>query len=295
MIKKAILFFTLSVVYSISFALSPYLHFGQLNSTTSEAIETVSNAITSNGFEIIGNYNPEGNMQLNVIAFTNDKLKKVTFNIADRGALASVLKIAIIEKAGKPNIYLLNPEYIFWAYLGDEMEKESVQKALTSVTSKITDAVTLVSTTPNRIGGNISKSDLKKYHYMFGMERFSDPVELKTFNSFAEGIKTIESNIKKGISNSKLVYKIVDTEKETAVFGIGLMDVDEGEAHFLPIIGEDHAAALPYEIILQGKKTTMLHGRYRIALHWPELTMGTFTKIMSTPGAIKDQFENLTK
>ena len=50
---------------------------------------------------------------------------------------------------------------------------------------------------------------------------------------------------------------------------------------------------MPYEIILQGNKATMLHGRYRLALHWPELTMGTFMKIMSTPGDTEDTLEAL--
>jgi hypothetical protein len=50
---------------------------------------------------------------------------------------------------------------------------------------------------------------------------------------------------------------------------------------------------MPYEIIIQGKEATMLHGRYRIALHWPDLTMGTFTKIMSTPGDIKKVMKDL--
>ena len=48
-------------------------------------------------------------------------------------------------------------------------------------------------------------------------------------------------------------------------------------------------------MILQGNKLTMLHGRYRIALHWPDLTMGTFMKIMSTPGDIEDALEDLSK
>jgi len=107
-------------------------------------------------------------------------------------------------------------------------------------------------------------------------------------------LKTIENNAVKGIGNTKLVYKIIDTDKKIAVFGIGLMDKEEGEPKFLPIIGEDHAAAMPYEIILQGNEASILHGRYRIALHWPELTMGTFTKIMSTPGDIEGQLKKLT-
>ncbi len=91
------------------------------------------------------------------------------------------------------------------------------------------------------------------------------------------------------------VYKIVDPSNKVAIFGVGLLDKKEGEAHFLPIIGEDHVAAMPYEIILQGKEATMLHGRFRIALNWPELTMGTFTKIISTPGNIEDFMEALCK
>ena len=91
------------------------------------------------------------------------------------------------------------------------------------------------------------------------------------------------------------VYRLVYTSEKVAVFGVGLQSTEDGEAHFLPKIGEAHVAALPYEIILQGTKATMLHGKYRIALHWPELTMGTFMKIMSTPGDIEDTLEELCK
>jgi hypothetical protein len=50
---------------------------------------------------------------------------------------------------------------------------------------------------------------------------------------------------------------------------------------------------MPYEIILQNNVATILHGRYRLALHWPELTMGTFMKIRSAPGDIEDALESL--
>jgi len=74
---------------------------------------------------------------------------------------------------------------------------------------------------------------------------------------------------------------------------VGLWNKENGEAHFLPIIGENHVANMPYEIILQDTEATMLAGKYRIALFWPELTMGTFMKIMSTPGDIEDTMEGL--
>ncbi len=125
------------------------------------------------------------------------------------------------------------------------------------------------------------------------MPYFTDPVELKEFASFDEGLATIQNNLKANKGNTKKVYQLIYKSKEVAVFGVGLYDTETGESHFLPKIGEAHAAALPYEIILQGKQATILHGKYRIALHWPDLTMGTFMKIMSTPGDIKDTFEEL--
>ena len=66
-------------------------------------------------------------------------------------------------------------------------------------------------------------------------------------------------------------------------------------AHFLPIIGETHVAAMPYEIILLYKRVTMLHGRYRFALLWPGLTMKSFTKIMSSSGDAEDAMKELVK
>jgi hypothetical protein len=39
----------------------------------------------------------------------------------------------------------------------------------------------------------------------------------------------------------------------------------------------------------------MLHGKYRFAIHWPELTMSQFMKISSTPGDVEDMLEALTE
>lgn len=39
----------------------------------------------------------------------------------------------------------------------------------------------------------------------------------------------------------------------------------------------------------------MLPGRFRFAFYYPELTMGTFTKIMNTPGDVEEMLKGLTK
>jgi len=66
----------------------------------------------------------------------------------------------------------------------------------------------------------------------------------------------------------------------------------------MPIIdlaSPKHTAFLPYELLVKYGEAHMLHGRFRIALSFPDLTMGTFTKIMSTPGAIEELLGQLTK
>ena len=71
---------------------------------------------------------------------------------------------------------------------------------------------------------------------------------------------------------------------KVAVFGVALLDKEKGESHL---------AAMPYEIILHNKIAIILHGRYKLALHWPELTMETFMKIMSTPEEIENTLKDL--
>jgi hypothetical protein len=44
-----------------------------------------------------------------------------------------------------------------------------------------------------------------------------------------------------------------------------------------------------------GNEVHMLHGRFRIALSFPDLKMGTFTKIMSSPGDIQDLLERIVE
>jgi hypothetical protein len=127
------------------------------------------------------------------------------------------------------------------------------------------------------------------------MPYFTDPDKLATFASFEEGLNIIRKNLADHKMNTQLVYEQVFPDQKIAVFGVGLMDSSTGESHFLPIIGESHIAALPYQLILQGNKATALPGKYRIALFWPELGMGTFMKIMKTPGQIKDMLQSVTE
>jgi len=269
--------------------IAPYIKIGDSNESIQQVSDKVISALESNSFTVLGTYNPSNKSSLKVIAFTRTDLKNTVVKVKDRGALAATFKVGLEQKNGKVTISYTNPDYILRAYLGDSYNsyKTVFQKFSTDLKSTF---ITIGSDfTP--FGGTVKADNLKKYHYKIMMPYFTDPVELNEFSSFEEGLKLISANLKAKKGNTTEVYKIVYSNEKVAVFGVGLLDKEEGEAHFLPIIGESHVAALPYEIILQGNKATMLHGKYRLALHWPELTMGTFMKIMSTPGNIEDALE----
>jgi hypothetical protein len=253
----------------------------------------VKSAISKSGFEIIGEYNVANKDGLYVFAFTNNQLKTLCGDFSDRGALASVLKMGLFEKDGKVEVSLLHPNYMFYAYFGDDYKLHA--KELDAIDQIAKDILSSNFGEPQGFGGGLSPKDLEKYHYKVMMPYFDDPIELESYSSFEEGLDFIRKKISESGDEIKLVYEIVNDSKQTAVFGIGLLDAEEGEPHFLPIIGERHIAAMPYEIILQQYDATMLHGKYRFALYWPELTMGEFMKIMSTPGDVEKEMESITQ
>ncbi len=270
---------------------SPYYKVSTTNMSVDQAMEKVSKALIQKGFEILGVYHPMGKSTLGVVAFTRDDLKSSVIPLRERGIHAAVLRAGFVSKAGKTTISFTNPDYFNLAYLQDDAKKV---KNLRSISSQVKSVFRSMGSLKG-FGGSETAKKLKKYRYMVGMEGFRNPIELQSFSSFRTGVAKIQSDLKRKENNCRLIYSIIDEKNKVAIFGIGLMDREKGEPHFLPIIGEDHVAGLPYEIVLQGKEATMLHGRFRIALHWPELTMGTFSKIMSTPGAIKDLLKALTE
>lgn len=292
--KKVILSIVATLVvgfYSFSQELTPYIKVGELNESMEVSFDKVISTLKENNFIVLGSYNPSQKSTLGVVAFTRNDLKNKTVQILDRGALGAVFKIGLVQNEGKVTVSYTNPDYILRAYLMDNYVtfKSTFQK----FGKDLKQAMTAIGNEFTPFGGEVKADKLKKYHYKMAMPYFTDPVELNEYTSFDEGVKTIEANLKAKLGNTVMVYKLVYPDKKVAVFGVGLQDQEEGESNFLHKIGETHVAALPYEIILQGNNATMLHGRYRIALHWPDLSMGRFMKIMSTPGNIKEALKTV--
>jgi hypothetical protein len=88
------------------------------------------------------------------------------------------------------------------------------------------------------------------------------------------------------------------------VFGVGMKMTNEEEKDIdstfqMSIVdfeGCKKRAYFPYEVLVDGKNVEALHMRFRMALHFPNLSMTGkhgFTKLMSAPGATKDVLENM--
>ncbi|MFY0674418.1 MAG: hypothetical protein JXQ87_13535 [Bacteroidia bacterium] len=292
---KALSLFALTLLFALpteDVEYSPYYFLGQKDGNISAVSTQIKTAANASGFQLIGSYAPGNQKDLYVLVFTNTNTKSITSKAKKQGVVAATYRVGLELKDSKVDITAVNPVYQWIAYLGEDYA--DVEKELSVESGKFNAFCKKIGNgkmTP--FGGVEEEEDLIEYQYMFGMPYYEDQVELNEFASHAEGQKIIEGNLK-NTESLKLVYKINDAKRDVTVYGVGLVDSKKGERHFLSIIGQKHVAAMPYELILDGKEAKMLHGRFRFALYWPELTMGTFTQIMSTPGDCEVMLEKLT-
>ncbi len=292
--NKLILFLTVFILAGLSSAaqeLQPFYEIGKFDKTIPELAKQVEDTLANAGYEIIGSYHPENKDTLFVLCFTSNSLQQLSLEFPDRGALGAVIKAGFIRTQGKTILSIVNPEYMFLAYYGQQMNNH--EEALKAQSKKITGLFSKMGEL-TAFGGIVEQKKLIHYHYKMLMPYYDDPDELAEFNSFEKGLGIIQKNLNAHKGNTKKVYQLIFPKQKIAVFGVALLNPETGESDFLPIIGESHIAAMPYEIILQGKKATSLAGKYRIALYWPELGMGTFMKIIKTPGRIENTLKKLT-
>jgi len=282
--KQLFLLLTIVTLFQTNlFAQQPAYYLVTTSSgTVEDAMSTVKTTLQNAGFNVIGDYNPAGSENLGVVCYTCPGLEKIALDFADRGVLAATLKIGFKKDDSGVKISMLNPTYLFYAYFIEGVDRH--EKELLAISGKAKTAMKNVGTDFTPFGGELTKKELQKYHYKMMMPYFEDAEELEEFDSFNAG---------KG--DTKKVYELIYSDKKVAVFGVALLNSEKGEPKFLPIVGDDNVAAMPYEIILQGKTASILPGKFRLAVSWPELTMGTFMKIMSTPGDIEDMMEMLTE
>ena len=274
--------------------LQPYLLLDETRGNSRVNLTELKEGLEEEGFVVLGSYKPAEDSRRKVLSFTYPKLLKAVSGLCETVGISVyggwLLPRLKQEQKFRCKILSIGGN----AFLQDEYPvAESTVKELIS---RILDA--FGSGSSNIAFGSsqeFSAEDLREYHYMFSMPYFEDQVELGEFESHNQALETIETNLGNS-ENCIKVFRQTVKSQETVLYGIGLKGTT-GEGHFLPIIDiaeHKHTAFLPYELLVNGKKVYMLHGRFRIAVSFPDLTMMTFGKIMSTPGDIEALMATLT-
>lgn len=260
--------------------------------TLAEQTESTIAALEDAGFEVSGQYSPVDGT--NIIVVTNDELKKIAA-MSDRGGYAAGQRISVSEAGDNIEVAFMNPVYIQYGYrLNGDMQP--VYDALVASLGNV-----------KACGGGSKKMTarkLGKYHYMMGMQYFDDPSELGSFDSYEAAIAAVENGLAKSGDALTQVYRIDIPGKQQTVFGVGMKmsndDEEDLDSTFqmgvVDFEGCKKRAYFPYEILVDGKNVEALHMRFRMAMHFPNLSMmggHGFTKLISAPGVIEDALEDM--
>jgi hypothetical protein len=266
---------------------------GSYDGTLKETQEKINAALIAENFEIIGSYNPAKDTNLMVIAFTRNDLIDLTLKYNQRGLMAGIMRVGLIKEGNMVEISLLNPEYLFYAYLRDDAKKIEIE--LNQISLDVKAALIDISTDFKPfVISSLSERELKEFRYLVRNPGFDDALVVMEFSAFEDGVEIIRKNLQARKDGTYKVYEIVIPEKKIAIFGIGLQDPRKGEANFLKLLGVSHLAALPYELILIDKNASILHGKYRFPLYWSDLSMTEYRKIYKTPRDIEETMKSLT-
>jgi len=245
----------------------------------------VTAKLKSAGLEIASTHNPIDNV--NIIVVTNDAMKKVATKTR-RGGFGAAQRVSVTLHNGEIQVAYTNPRYMASAYRmeGDlGFAADLLEKALGKVEEY-------------GMKKGMSDSDLRDYHYMFGMPYFDEPHFLGKYETYKEALDAVEKGLSEGVMGITKVYRIDLPGKEETVFGVAMNgakgDGDQQDDRFLmsEIDFKDirSSAHLPYEVLVSGRKIYAQSARFRIAISFPDLSMmgdNSFMNIMDSPQAIK--------
>jgi hypothetical protein len=265
----------------LALAMSPYYYGDKVQAADIQAaITQVEAKLNKGGFNVIGKYAPPGLPGYGVVVVTDPGLLNAIRSVGGAAIVGSPIRIGVKSDGV---VSYENLEYWLRAYL--RKQYPLAEKAVKGAQARLGKALG----TGKPFGGDVDRRDLADYQYMFGMEGFeSDKNLLMEHLVFEDAVKTIQDNLARGVGKTAKVYEIIQADKKLAVFGVALNDPKEGEGWWVKTIGTENIAALPYEIYVVNNKANHLFARFRIALGWPNVGMGSFMRIVEAPGIIRD-------
>jgi hypothetical protein len=282
--------FALASAWADDALLKPFVLASKGPGTVAEKATAAASALTAQGFQVVGQYAPYADAL--VIVVTNDALK-ANAAASEHGGFGAIQRVAVTRVNNDIQVTYTNPIYMANAY--------RMKGDLKDVASSLQAA--LGKGEPFGAKG-LTAEALRKYHYMIGMEYFTDPSVLGTFASHDEALKAVEN----GLANNKLgvtkVYRVDVPGSNESVFGVG-MKAPTDDAKYMDdryIMSEidfrdiRSTAHLPYEMLVSGNKVYAPYARFRIAIDFPDLSMmgkNSFMNIMKTPEAIESTLQKV--
>ena len=264
-------------------SLKPFVLAYSGEGTIDAKLVEVKAAVEREGFQVVGEYAPYKGTHIVVV--TSDELKNNAAK-SNFGAYGAIARISLTEKGKNLQIAYFNPVYMAQAY--------KMKDGLAGTAAKLEKALGKKETFGSQKGLKADK--LRTYHYMVLMPYFDDQVELAKYKSHEEAVQAVERNLAAGKGGTVKVYRVDLHGKKESVFGVGIKDGDGSDAAVMKTVdfGElKQTAHLPYELIISDGTVYMLHGKFRIALDFPDLTMGTFMKISGAPSAIENALKQV--
>jgi hypothetical protein len=264
--------------------LKPFVLGSRGPGSVAEKAAEVKTAVAAQGFTIAGEYSPYADAV--VIVATNDELKKTAAK-SEHGGFGAAVRVSVTKVKDEVQVAYTNPAYMAGVY--------RMQGDLADVSARLAAA----------LGGKeefgakgLAAKKLRSYHYMMGMEYFTDPSVLAEYGSFEEATAAVEAGLAAGKGGTAKVYRIDIPGKKEVVFGVamkGATDADKyrddkfimSEIDFQDLKSTAH---LPYEMLVSGNKVYALYARFRIAVSFPDLSMmgkNSFMNIMKSPEAIR--------
>lgn len=253
--------------------------------------EAVVAALESAGFTVAGRYSPLPNA--NVLVVTNPQLQSVAAQ-SEKGGYGAGQRVSVTERDGKTEVAFVNPLYIQYAY--------RLEGDLQGVYDQLSTALGNIATFGSEDG--LTAKKLGKYHYTMAMPYFDDPYELGSFPSYEAALAAVEQGLARAGDALSQVYRIDIPGKQQTVFGVAMKATGQSEdeadidaAHQLSIVdfeGYSKVAYFPYELLVNGSEVEALHMRFRMAVHFPDLSMmgeHGFTKLMPAPPATRDALQ----
>lgn len=280
---RKILFGLLLIVSALQFShaaetLKPYIlaNSPSTNSLNS-VVQSTKQQLSDNGFEVIGSYSPYP--QATLIVVTNATLKQTAAK-SEFGGYGAAIRVGITEVGGNIQVAYNNPRYMANAY--------RLNGDLGDVSRSLATALGKQQTFGAKNG--IEAAELRDWRYMFGMPYFDDQVELND-DRHTTLVKHISDFLAAGKEGLQQVFRIDIPGKQEVLFGVGIAKGSGSDQRVMSTIDKAdirHTPHLPYGLLVSGDSAYMLDAKFRIAISFPDLTMGQFLQINSAPDGIRD-------